>query len=174
CSPRSTGNPWRRSRAVSPRWRRSSCITTRARTAVATVESAARPSQAAPLRALARRAFADARIRTLAFAYLFAVYAFIQPVGYRHAYPDAADRAACARSFAQSVGLRLFYGEPHRVDTVDGYTAWRVGGTLAIAAAIFGLLAAVRALRADEDAGRTELVLSGVVARRTLSTAAAG
>jgi ABC-2 type transport system permease protein len=146
---------------------------------VATVESAAgessaRPSQAAPLRALARRGFADARIRTLAFAYLFAVYAFIQPVGYRHAYPEAADRAAFARSFAQNVGLRLFYGEPHRVDTVDGYTAWRVGGTLAIAAAIFGLLAAVRALRADEDAGRTELVLSGVVARRTLSTAAAG
>jgi polyether ionophore transport system permease protein len=146
---------------------------------VATVESAAgessaRPSQAAPLRALARRGFADARIRTLAFAYLFAVYAFIQPVGYRHAYPEAADRAAFARSFAQNVGLRLFYGEPHRVDTVDGYTAWRVGGTLAIAAAIFGLLAAVRALRADEDAGRTELVLSGIVARRTLSTAAAG
>jgi ABC-2 type transport system permease protein len=138
------------------------------------VESSARPSQAAPLRALARRGFADARIRTLAFAYLFAVYAFIQPVGYRHAYPEAADRAAFARSFAQNVGLRLFYGEPHRVDTVDGYTAWRVGGTLAIAAAIFGLLAAVRALRADEDAGRTELVLSGVVARRTLSTAAAG
>src|SRR5262249_30145312 len=95
---------WRRSRAASPRSRRSSCITTRARTAVATVEStavesAARPSQAAPLRALARRAFADARIRTLSFAYLFAVYAFIQPVGYRHAYPDAVDRAAFARSF---------------------------------------------------------------------------
>jgi ABC-2 type transport system permease protein len=43
---------------------------------------------------------------------------------------------------------------------VSGYTAWRVGGTLAIAAAAFGVLAAVRALRAEEDIGRMELVLS--------------
>ena len=49
--------------------------------------------------------------------------------------------------------------------TVGGYAAWRVGGTLAIAAAIFGVLAAVRALRAEEEAGRTELVLAGAVSR---------
>jgi ABC-2 type transport system permease protein len=139
---------------------------------LATVEVGTRPSYVA-LRALARRAFADARVRTAAFAYLFALYSFIQPVGYRHAYPDAAHRAAFAHSFAENVGLRLLYGAPHRVETVDGYTAWRVGGTLAIAAAIFGLLASVRALRGEEDAGRTELVLSGIVGRRTLSTAAA-
>jgi ABC-2 type transport system permease protein len=50
---------------------------------------------------------------------------------------------------------------------VSGYTAWRVGGTLAIAAAAFGVLAAVRALRAEEDTGRMELVLSAPVGRRT-------
>ena len=63
--------------------------------------------------------------------------------------------------------IRLFYGYPYDVMTVGGYSAWRVGGTLALAAAVFGVLAAVRALRAEEEAGRTELVLAGAVSRRT-------
>jgi ABC-2 type transport system permease protein len=120
-----------------------------------------------PARALARRAFRDARTRTIAFAYLFAVYAYIQPAGYRHAYPTFSDRLAFAHSFASNDALRLFYGYPYDAVTVGGYSAWRVGGTLAIAAAVFGVLAAVRALRTEEDTGRMELILAGVVGRRT-------
>ena len=121
----------------------------------------------APWRALGRRAFRDARIRTVSFAYLFAAYAYVQPVGYRHAYSTLSSRLAFAHSFANNDALRLFYGYPFNVVTVDGYTAWRVGGTLAIFAAIFGLLGAVRALRTEEDTGRMELVLAAAVARRT-------
>jgi ABC-2 type transport system permease protein len=123
-------------------------------------------------RALAARAFRDARTRALAFAYIFAAYSYIQPVGFRHAYPTLADRMGFARSFGTNKGLRLFYGEPHDIATTGGYTAWRVGGTLAIAAAVFGLLAAVRALRAEEDAGRSEVVLACAVGRRTLNLSA--
>jgi ABC-2 type transport system permease protein len=126
-------------------------------------------------RTLFRRALRDGRTRTMAFAYLFALYAYIQPVGYRHAYPTAAERLNFAHSFADNKGLRLIYGQPFDVITVSGYTAWRVGGTLAIAAAVFGVLAAVRALRTEEDTGRMELVLSAPVGRRTVyraSTAA--
>ena len=57
-----------------------------------------------PARALAVRAFLDARTRTVVFAYLFAVYAYIQPFGYRHAYPTVSDRLAFARSFARQQG----------------------------------------------------------------------
>jgi ABC-2 type transport system permease protein len=123
---------------------------------------------AAASRALFRRATRDARTRTMAFAYFFAVYAYIQPVGYRHTYATAAERVAFAHSFASNKGLRLIYGQPFDVISVSGYTAWRVGGTLAIAAAVFGVLAAVRALRTEEDTGRTELVLSGAVGRQTV------
>jgi ABC-2 type transport system permease protein len=115
--------------------------------------------------ALARRAFRDARVRTIAFVYLFALYAYIQPAGYRHSYPTITERLSFARSFGPNKALRLFYGEPHDLLTVSGYTAWRVGGTLAIFAAVFGLLAAVRALRTEEDTGRMELVLAGAVGR---------
>jgi polyether ionophore transport system permease protein len=125
----------------------------------------------APTRALARRAFLDARVRTLAFAYVFAAYSYIQPAGFRSAYPTLADRLSFARSFGTNKGIRLFYGEPHSIATVNGYTAWRVGGTLAIAAAVFGLLAAVRASRAEEDAGRRELVLAAPVGRHAVNLA---
>jgi ABC-2 type transport system permease protein len=127
-----------------------------------------------PAFALVRRTFRDARIRTITFAYLFAIYAYIQPAGYRHTYSTLAERLRFARSFADNRALRLFYGEPHNVASVDGYTAWRVGGTLAIVAAVFGLLAAVRALRAEEESGRTELVLAGIASRRTAYLAALG
>src|SRR5208283_4886085 len=73
-----------------------------------------------------------------------------------------------AHSFAGNDALRLFYGYPYSPLSVSGYSAWRVGGTLAIVAAIFGLLAAVRALRTEEDTGRMELVLAGPVGRRTV------
>lgn len=116
--------------------------------------------------ALVRRAVKDARVRTLAFAYLFALYAFIQAAGYRSAYPTLADRLAFAHSFAGNAAVRFFYGYPYDPTTVAGYCAWRVGGTLAIVAAVFGVLAAVRALRTEEDAGRSELVLAGIVGRR--------
>jgi ABC-2 type transport system permease protein len=126
----------------------------------------------APMRALARQALRDARVRTIAFGYLFAIYAYIQPVGYRHAYPTLPDRLAFAHSFANNDALRLFYGYPYDPLTVSGYSAWRVGGTLAILAAIFGLLAAVRSLRAEEDTGRMELVLAEPVGRRMTYLAA--
>jgi ABC-2 type transport system permease protein len=107
----------------------------------------------------------DARVRTISFGYLFAVIAYIQPLGYRDAYPTLSSRLTFAHSFAENKAIRLFYGVPHNLLTVSGYTAWRVGGTLAIFAAVFGMLAAVRALRAEEDTGRMELVLAGSVGR---------
>ena len=121
-----------------------------------------------PVGALIGRSFRDARVLTITFTYLFAVVSFVQPVGYKRVYTTLASREEFARSFGNNPGLRLLYGYPHKVDTVDGYTAWRVGGVLAIAAAVFGLLAAVRALRGEEDAGRTELMLAGIVSRRTV------
>ncbi len=133
------------------------------------------PTTSSPARAtrvLARRSFADSRVRNIAFAYLFAIMAYIQPAAYRNAYPHASDRLALARSFGENKAVRLFYGVPHDLLTVSGYSAWRVGGTLAIFAAVWGLLAAVRALRAEEDAGRAEAVLAGIVTRGGMFIAA--
>ena len=108
----------------------------------------------------------------MAFVYLFALYAYVQPVGYRGAYPTQTDRHRFATAFAGNTGLRLLYGQPHDVVAVGGYTAWRVGGVLAIAVGLFGVFASVRALRTEEDSGRTELVLTGTVSRASVVAAA--
>ena len=157
-----------------PSLRRSFYITTTAPApmpaASDTATEAAHGSTATDLtaaRALAGRAFRDARVRTASFGCLFVLIAYIQPLAYRHAYPTLSSRLLFARSFAENKAVRLFYGVPHNLLTVSGYSAWRVGGTLAIFAAVFGLLAAVRALRTEEDTGRMELVLAGPVGRRT-------
>ncbi len=142
-------------------------MTTASTATVARPRPRAHRAPTSPAAALVRRAFLDARTRTAAFTYIFAIYSWVQAAGYRSTYPTLADRMAFARSFAGNAAIRLFYGYPYHVITIGGYSAWRVGGTLALAAAAFGILAAVRALRAEEDAGRTEIVLAGVVGRGT-------
>jgi len=121
---------------------------------------------------LLRRALRDARTRTVAFAVLFLTVAYVQPVAYAHTYPTLADRIAFAHSFASNRAVNLFYGRAYDLLTVGGYSAWRVGGTLAIFASLFGVFAATRALRAEEDAGRVEIVLAGPVSRRDWLTGA--
>ncbi len=118
-----------------------------------------------PAIAIARRAFSDSWVRNASFVLLFGIYALIQAVGYRHSYPTPHERLGFAHSFGENKAIRLFYGIPHDLLTVGGYVSWRVAGTVSIFAALWGLLAAVRALRAEEDAGRQELVLAGIVSR---------
>jgi ABC-2 type transport system permease protein len=115
--------------------------------------------------AIARRAFADGRTRTISFALLFAFAAVANVAGFQRSFPTLGERLSFARSFGGDASVRLFYGEPHELLTTGGYVAWRVGGLMSIFAAGWGLLAAVRALRTEEDAGRWELILAGAVRR---------
>jgi ABC-2 type transport system permease protein len=124
------------------------------------------------LRALAWRLFADSKIRTASFAALLFLYALAQVVGYRHAYPTTADRIEFARTFGVNKALQLFYGVPRNLVSVGGYTAWRFGGFGSIIVAVWALFAVVKALRGEEDAGREELVLAGVVSRKGVFLAA--
>jgi polyether ionophore transport system permease protein len=123
---------------------------------------------ARPVGLLARRAFRDARIRTIGFVYLFGIASILNPVAYRHTYSTLAERLAFANSFGHNKAVVLFYGKAYDLLTVGGYSAWRTGGILAILAAIYGLLAGVWALRAEEDAGRAELVLAAPITRGTV------
>ena len=133
---------------------------------------ALRVAPAGPAWRLARRQVAGGRRRTLAFGALFAGVAYLQPVAYRHTYPTVADREQFAHSFADDKAIRLFYGVPHDLLTVGGYTAWRVGAVLAVIAGVWALLAAAGALRGEEDALRAETVLALPVSRNNLLGAA--
>ncbi len=119
-----------------------------------------------------RRAFATGRTRTLSFACLLAFVGYANPVGYRHTYRTAAERLEFARTFGANRTIQLFYGTPHSLLTVGGYTAWRTGSVAAIASSVWALLAIVRATRAEEDAGRQDLVLAEAVGRRRVFASA--
>jgi polyether ionophore transport system permease protein len=119
-----------------------------------------------PVSAIARRTLRSARVQTASFAFFFAFVALVNVVGYRHSYATPEQRLAFAKSFGDNTALRLFYGVPHDLTSIGGYTAWRVGGFMSIFAGMWGLLAAVRALRTEEDSGRQELVLASPVSRR--------
>ena len=120
----------------------------------------------AALSAIARRRFAVGRVRDLCFAAFFFIYAWGQTSAYRSTYPTMQDRLDFARSFGDNKSVRLFYGVPHDLLSAGGYAAWRVAGVLAIFAAAWGVLAAVRSMRAEEDSGHEELVLAQPVGRR--------
>ena len=126
--------------------------------------SAAPTTPAAATTAIARQTLRDARTRTITFALLFLWGAAAQGLTYRSAYPALEDRLRLARSFGANQAVRLLYGVPHDLLTVGGFLSWRLGA-LTIFAGLFGVLAAVRAMRAEEEAGRHDLVFSGVVGR---------
>ena len=117
-------------------------------------------------RALAWREFVDSRVRNLSFALFFGLYAWSNGTEYIRTYPTLADRMQFAQTFGDNKALRIFYGVPKDLLTAGGYAEWRVGGILQVIAAILGLVAAVKVLRAQEDSGRYELLLSGPFGRR--------
>ncbi len=88
-------------------------------------------------------------------------------------FPTLADRVRFARTFGANKAARLFYGTPHRIETLGGYTTWRAGGVLALFAAFFGAAAAVRAFRGEEESGRYELAAAGAIDRRAAFVARA-
>ena len=115
--------------------------------------------------AVARRTFADSRVRNGSFAAVFFLISLVNVLGYRNSFGTLAERITFAQTFGANKAVRLFYGTPHDLLSVGGYVAWRVGGTVAIAAGVWGVFAAVRAFRTEEDSGRQELVAAGALTR---------
>ncbi len=86
-------------------------------------------------------------------------------------YPTAADRVHLAGSISANPSFLALTG-PITATSVGGVTAWRVGVLGGAAVALMSALTVVRRTRADEEAGRGELLASGVLGRDTALTAA--
>jgi ABC-2 type transport system permease protein len=62
-------------------------------------------------------------------------------------YPTAASRVMLVQTMGSNVGLQAIFGMAHHLGTVAGYTAYHAIGVLGLIGAVWGLLAATRALR---------------------------
>lgn len=116
-------------------------------------------------RAVLRLSWRGVRRSAIAWSYVFASLVVSSVLAYGSSFSTAADRARLAAGTASNSGLQALFGEARSLDTVHGFTAWRCGGLIPPIAAILGLMAATRLLRGQEDSGRWEILVVGIVTR---------
>jgi ABC-2 type transport system permease protein len=91
---------------------------------------------------------------------------------YESLYPTPQSRLTLGPTLGANPSLRALYGPTFDLTTAGGFVAWRVGGFVAAFIALMSLLAVIRHTRAEEEAGRLELLRSGVVGRHAPLAAA--
>lgn len=84
---------------------------------------------------------------------------------YHRLVTDGAGSQATMAALASNPTMRAMLGPPYDLMNAGGFVMWRVGTFVAAAAAMMGALGVMRATRAEEEEGRTELLRAGVVGR---------
>jgi ABC-2 type transport system permease protein len=120
--------------------------------------------------ALARLAFRRDRIFLPAWVYVITAAIASNSYSLNKLYPTAAARADLAVSGGRNPALVFLYGRLWG-DSLGAVSAWRYGVWAAIFAALMSVFLVVRHTRADEEAGRLELVGSAAVGRLAALTA---
>jgi ABC-2 type transport system permease protein len=120
---------------------------------------------------LARLAIRRDRIGLPVCVYVIVILVVTNAYEFRKLYPTQASRTALAASSESNPALRFLYG------TLDGtsigsITTWRIGVWAAMFAALAAIFLVIRHTRADEEAGRLELVGSAAVGRAAALVAA--
>jgi polyether ionophore transport system permease protein len=106
---------------------------------------------------------------------VFGLYVYDNAFAFDSIAPTAAKRDQLLGTMAGNAGLKALLGDTHQITTRGGFTDWRAIGVTALVASIWGLLAAAKALRGEESAGRWELFLAGqTTPRRAAANALAG
>ena len=100
------------------------------------------------------------------WGYIFGVAIASSEISYVKLYKTAAQRSALAATFGTSKATSALFGPALQLQTVSGFTAFKISMALMILGAIWGLLTSTRLLRGEEDAGRWDLLLCGQTTRR--------
>jgi hypothetical protein len=119
---------------------------------------------------ITRLALRRDRIMLPAWVYLITAGLAGTAYSFRKLYPTAAARATFAVSGGGNPALRFLYGRLYGSST-GALTAWRYGTWAAIFGALMTIFIVIRHTRADEEAGRQELIGSAVVGRQAALTA---
>jgi ABC-2 type transport system permease protein len=111
------------------------------------------------------------RIMLAAWCYLLIALAVGTAYTFRGLYPTLPSRLEFAASIAGNPTFRALIGPTFDLSTVGGLSAWRVDGLGGTLLGLMNILVVVRHTRAEEEAGRLELIGSGVVGRYAPLTA---
>ncbi|MEU8233481.1 hypothetical protein AB0C12_28200 [Actinoplanes sp. NPDC048967] len=77
-------------------------------------------------------------------------------------------RVEALAALAGNPAIRTLFGEPAALDDPGGFTVWRTGTVVAVLVGTWGLLAATRVTRGEEDSGRWDLLLAGRLPMRAV------
>jgi ABC-2 type transport system permease protein len=103
---------------------------------------------------------------------VFGLVVWVLVSQFSNQYPTAAARAMLVSAMGSNAGLQAIFGMARHIDTIGGYTAYHAIGVLGLIGAVWGLLAATRLTRGEEEAGRWEVLLAGPVTRRRAAAGA--
>jgi ABC-2 type transport system permease protein len=108
----------------------------------------------------------------LIWGYIFGVAIASSAVSYTRLYKTPAQRAALAAAYGSDKATSALFGPAPQLQTVAGFTVFKISMTLMILGAVWGLLTSTRLLRGEEDNGRWELLLAGLFTRAGAATQA--
>lgn len=100
------------------------------------------------------------------WGYVFGIAVASSAFSYTRIYKTPAERERLADVFGQDHAASALFGPAPQLQTVAGFTVFKVSMTLMIIGAVWGLLTSTRLLRGDEDAGRWEILVSGQTTQR--------
>jgi ABC-2 type transport system permease protein len=100
------------------------------------------------------------------WGYVFGALIASSAVSYTRIYKTQAARDALAAAYGANKATSALFGPAPQLQTVAGFTAFKIGMTLILLGAVWGLLTSTRLLRGEEDDGRWELLLAGQTTRR--------
>ena len=110
----------------------------------------------------------------LVWGYVFGAFIASSAWSYSDIYRTQAQRDTLAATFGDNKATIALFGPAPALQTVGGFTVFKVSMTLMIVGAIWGLLTSSRLLRGEEDAGRWDILLSGRTTRAGASMQALG
>jgi len=136
-----------------------------ARTATAPATSAV-PTRWSPTTVVAARTARSAARSGVLWGWILGIVIASSAVSYVKIYKTPASRAALADTYGTSRAVHALFGPAPGLQTVTGFTDFKVSMTLMILGAVWGLLTATRLLRGEEDRGRWDLLVAGQTTRR--------
>jgi ABC-2 type transport system permease protein len=108
------------------------------------------------------------------FGYIFGAATASSAISYTRFYKTAAQRDALAAAYGSNRATSALFGPAPQLQTVAGFTVFKISMTLILLGAVWGLLTSTRLLRGEEDSGRWELLLAGPMTRRGATVQALG
>lgn len=105
------------------------------------------------------------RFRIPGWILVFGVLTYVTGVAFEELYPTPESRRQFGATLVNNPSLVALVGPAFDLSSIGGLVAWRLGGIGATLTGLFGIMTVTRHTRAEEEAGRLELVMAGVVGR---------